>query len=1107
MRVHIESINAKLQGAVTRGIREAVIDEDGHLILTLTDEAEIDLGLVVGADGVSIDTIDFKQAEPDGANTYTITLDNGETYDFSAPRGVQGVSVDNVVYVKDEDNGDKTYKIVFDNGEEHEFTVPKGEKGDTGNGIDKVELTSGSHAAGQLDTYTITFTDGDTHSFQVYNGANGKDGDDGNGIAFMQQISGTHAAGSFDKYRLNFTDGSFFEFDVYNGANGEGSGDMLASTYDAKGKSAQIATEAELNSAVEELESKIDNIGDNLAPVATSGSYNDLTDKPTLGTVASKDVTSSITNSSNKVPTSKAVMEALTGKADKTELVKVVEFNFNFPSAFDSEAYSPAVLTDEQRANLYSALMDVSENNNHFNNYKFVAKVGLARYETFNFISSVPTAAVTLDLYAQSFIYEIVFYLDTNNGENVVRVVSKIRQALLGSPAITDDAYALGIKMPASVKAVKDYVDNAQPKIPNHNFIKNAWFKSADNWQANAGTINVDNDGLHTSASEATVWIIQYVKCDIGKTYTLSVDVDGAISSTTVMLESTSTTASISLGGSNVLMLSYDGDIGNSWYISIITYSTALTIKAVKLEMGNTSTLADETAESYEADWEWHKANFDFKVGDILTTTRNALSDDWLLCNGQAIDDKKYPQLSDLCKINALDNLIVYPYDSAGASSYPSSNAIYSCSANNKYTYAQNLYTTSANGTNYLQIYRSGYGGKNILNYTPHYNGDFGYGVHCIDDYTISFCKSTTNTKEIYAHVILNNDIANGRFVLISNSFYSGGVPKIKHKNNKWFFLYYQKDRSSGIGSIYVTVYNDDFSTVLQRDAKLSDVTSSSRNLGQQDYCFAFDIDENDTITLFHSSSPTNNTPYSEFKAVKQEYPYGTYNTPTVVATWTSNTTFLGYEAENIDGELYLLGAYKYGTNVSTATAYGCVVKLNEVDGVFSISYMRYSSSGSAYIPIRMFKIEDKFYVANAGASYAILTKFNNSTSVSVEIINHNSSYTHFSHSLWYSFKNKKWYMVKYYVTGGYLNFIKAYASDDLNHWVEVADYTPSSNAVGAIRIASVQHDIHNNKLCIALSLNTTQSYNYENRIVVFDASGHTPTITTDGAYNYIKGK
>lgn len=282
MRVHIESINAKLQGAVTRGIREAVIDEDGHLILTLTDEAEIDLGLVVGADGVSIDTIDFKQAEPDGANTYTITLDNGETYDFSAPRGVQGVSVDNVVYVKDEDNGDKTYKIVFDNGEEHEFTVPKGEKGDTGNGIDKVELTSGSHAAGQLDTYTITFTDGDTHSFQVYNGANGKDGDDGNGIAFMQQISGTHAAGSFDKYRLNFTDGSFFEFDVYNGANGEGSGDMLASTYDPKGKSAQIATESELESAVSELEGKIDNIGDNLAPVATSGSYNDLADKPTL---------------------------------------------------------------------------------------------------------------------------------------------------------------------------------------------------------------------------------------------------------------------------------------------------------------------------------------------------------------------------------------------------------------------------------------------------------------------------------------------------------------------------------------------------------------------------------------------------------------------------------------------------------------------------------------------------------------------------------------------------------------------------------------------------------------------------------------------------------
>ena len=52
-------------------------------------------------------------------------------------------------------------------------TGPKGDKGDTGNGIADVALTSGTHAPGTLDTYTITYTDTTTDTFQVYNGANG----------------------------------------------------------------------------------------------------------------------------------------------------------------------------------------------------------------------------------------------------------------------------------------------------------------------------------------------------------------------------------------------------------------------------------------------------------------------------------------------------------------------------------------------------------------------------------------------------------------------------------------------------------------------------------------------------------------------------------------------------------------------------------------------------------------------------------------------------------------------------------------------------------------------------------------------------------------------
>lgn len=49
----------------------------------------------------------------------------------------------------------------------------QGIQGETGNGIESIVLTSGNHAPGTLDTYTITFTDLTTTTFQVYNGANG----------------------------------------------------------------------------------------------------------------------------------------------------------------------------------------------------------------------------------------------------------------------------------------------------------------------------------------------------------------------------------------------------------------------------------------------------------------------------------------------------------------------------------------------------------------------------------------------------------------------------------------------------------------------------------------------------------------------------------------------------------------------------------------------------------------------------------------------------------------------------------------------------------------------------------------------------------------------
>lgn len=59
------------------------------------------------------------------------------------------------------------------------FVIPKGDKGDPGDkgddgtGISGITLTSGNHAPGTLDTYTVQLTNGETFPFQVYNGTNG----------------------------------------------------------------------------------------------------------------------------------------------------------------------------------------------------------------------------------------------------------------------------------------------------------------------------------------------------------------------------------------------------------------------------------------------------------------------------------------------------------------------------------------------------------------------------------------------------------------------------------------------------------------------------------------------------------------------------------------------------------------------------------------------------------------------------------------------------------------------------------------------------------------------------------------------------------------------
>ena len=107
-----------------------------------------------------------------------------------------------------------------------------GEKGDKGE-------TGATGATGPKGDKGDTGPQGE-QGLQGPQGIQGKTGATGNGIASISLKSGTHAAGTTDTYEITFTDGTTFDFFVYNGANGTGAGDMLASTYDPQGKAQDI---------------------------------------------------------------------------------------------------------------------------------------------------------------------------------------------------------------------------------------------------------------------------------------------------------------------------------------------------------------------------------------------------------------------------------------------------------------------------------------------------------------------------------------------------------------------------------------------------------------------------------------------------------------------------------------------------------------------------------------------------------------------------------------------------------------------------------------------------------------------------------------------------
>lgn len=126
-------------------------------------------------------------------------------------------------------NPSHIYTWLVDDQEWHDSGAFTAVPGPEGVGIVSIEKTS---TAGLVDTYTVTYTDGDTDTFTVTNGAEGV------GIVSIEK---TATVGLVDTYTITLSDGNTYDFTVTNGSGGSGvpeggtTGQVLAKKSDADG--------------------------------------------------------------------------------------------------------------------------------------------------------------------------------------------------------------------------------------------------------------------------------------------------------------------------------------------------------------------------------------------------------------------------------------------------------------------------------------------------------------------------------------------------------------------------------------------------------------------------------------------------------------------------------------------------------------------------------------------------------------------------------------------------------------------------------------------------------------------------------------------------------
>ncbi len=176
----LKTLQARLNGTISRGLRNAEIDDNGHLVFTLSDGTTEDIGKVVGDDGIDIVSVTYARTDAEGNAVYNVNLSDGTSHEFTAnrgpagpvgpkgdrgergergetgetgavgprgatgqtgprgetgpsgQRGEHGIGISNIAYIRTDSDGNAIYSVELDDGSAYSITAYRGPEGRTG---------------------------------------------------------------------------------------------------------------------------------------------------------------------------------------------------------------------------------------------------------------------------------------------------------------------------------------------------------------------------------------------------------------------------------------------------------------------------------------------------------------------------------------------------------------------------------------------------------------------------------------------------------------------------------------------------------------------------------------------------------------------------------------------------------------------------------------------------------------------------------------------------------------------------------------------------------------------------------------------------------------